>query len=402
MKNEDYNALTPREDALNIIKKCFQNEKKGKKTAREEAKEDLKKCLIKTDDGSYTLSSNNFNGKSETMHTTHGAINESIEKFVKPAKLKDKKEVHILDICSGLGYNAASCIEFLDDKTKIEMDMVEISKETIATALFIDNPLKSYEIIKEAIEEKFYDEGIIGFKFHKERLNDKININIFIDDARNTIKQFQSQKYDAIFLDPFSPLKSPELYSVEFLSLLKYLLKDNGLILTYTSAAPVRAAMICAGLHVGEGPSFGRKSGGTIASKNPEKIEKSLPIDDERMISLSDAGIPFKDPQLKDSSEIIIKRREDERKSVRGIKKFASTVKTPIYLYKDIKNERLKRRVTKSIKMLKTDDLKSKKAGFIVCPQFEECLCTCGIGRLNNSKERINEMANRLSKVTNE
>src|SRR5665648_902096 len=98
MKNKDYQALTPREDALNIIKKCFQKEKKGSKMAREDAKGDLKKYLIKTDDGSYTLSSNNFNGKSETMHTTHGAINESIEKFVKPAKLKGKKDVHILDI----------------------------------------------------------------------------------------------------------------------------------------------------------------------------------------------------------------------------------------------------------------------------------------------------------------
>lgn len=400
MKNKDYKALTPQGDALNIIKKCFLNEKKGNINARDDAKDELRKYLIKTDDGSYTLSSNNINGKSENMHTMHGAINESIEKFVKPAKLKGKKEVHILDICSGLGYNAASSIEFLDDMTKIEIDMVEISKETIASALFIDNPLKSYEIIKEAIEEKFYDEGIIGFKFHKSRLSDKININIFIDDARNIIKQFQGQKkYDAIFLDPFSPLKSPELYSVDFFSLLKNLLKEDGLILTYTSAAPVRAAMIFAELHVGEGPLFGRKSGGTIASKNVGMIEKPIGDDDERMIALSDAGIPFKDPKLKNSSKKIMRMREEERKSVRGTEKFASTVKTPIYLYRDIESEKLKRRVIKSIKMLGMDDLKSKNAKFIICPQFEECICTCRTRKLNNSRDRINEMANRLSKV---
>lgn len=63
--------------------------------------------------------------------------------------------------------------------------------------------------------------------------------------------------YDAVFLDPFSPLKSPELYSVEFFKTLKVLMKDDGMILTYTSAAPVRSALVEAGFHVGEGPSFG-------------------------------------------------------------------------------------------------------------------------------------------------
>ena len=63
--------------------------------------------------------------------------------------------------------------------------------------------------------------------------------------------------YDAVFLHPFSPLKSPELYSVEFFKTLKVLMKDDGMILTYTSTAPVRSALVEAGFHVGEGPSFG-------------------------------------------------------------------------------------------------------------------------------------------------
>ena len=53
--------------------------------------------------------------------------------------------------------------------------------------------------------------------------------------------------------------------------------------------------MVQAGLHVGEGPQFGRKSGGTVAAKNLEIIEKSLSCKDERMVALSDAGIPFRD-----------------------------------------------------------------------------------------------------------
>ena len=401
MKNEDYQALTAIDGALKLVRECFVEEKKGNKESRNKTKDILKKYFIKTADGSYTLESNNVKDKSETMHTHHGAITESMEKFVKPAKLEGKKEVNILDICSGLGYNAASCIEFLDDNVDIEIDMIEISKETLASSLFIENPIKSYNIIKSAVENRLYNDGTLGFKFNKEEIPDRIKINIFLSDARYVIKEID-KKYDAVFLDPFSPLKSPELYTLEFFLILKNLLKDDGIVLTYTSAAPVRSAMVHAGLYVGEGPLFGRKSGGTVASKVPEIIEKSLSDNDERMIALSDAGIPFRDPELNESSDEIRKKREDERKFVRGIKKFASTVKTPVYLGNDVNDPRLERRLLRNINALGITDLKSKKAQYIICPQFDQCTCGCRVPKLDNSYSRINEMAIRLSKIIEE
>ena len=401
MKNEDYQALTAIDGALKLVRECFVEEKKGNKESRNKTKDILKKYFIKTADGSYTLESNNVKDKSETMHTHHGAITESMEKFVKPAKLEGKKEVNILDICSGLGYNAASCIEFLDDNVDIEIDMIEISKETLASSLFIENPIKSYNIIKSAVENILHNDGTLGFKFNKEEIPDRIKINIFLSDARYVIKEID-KKYDAVFLDPFSPLKSPELYTLEFFLILKNLLKDDGIVLTYTSAAPVRSAMVHAGLYVGEGPLFGRKSGGTVASKVPEIIEKSLSDNDERMIALSDAGIPFRDPELNESSDEIRKKREDERKFVRGIKKFASTVKTPVYLGNDVNDPRLERRLLRNINALGITDLKSKKAQYIICPQFDQCTCGCRVPKLDNSYSRINEMAIRLSKIIEE
>ena len=396
-KENEYLPLTITKEAAEIIKKCFNNEKNGDLEARRKAELDLKRFLIQTSDDSYTLDSNTCNGTSETMHTYHGAITESMEKYIKPAKLEDKKELQILDICSGLGYNTASCIQFLDNEKKIEIDMVEISKETVAATLLIENPIPSYEIIKSVIEDKLYKEGYLEFKYHNCKIPDKIDINIYIEDARAVVKKFDGKKrYDAIFLDPFSSLKCPELYTLEFFCKLKNLLKDDGVLLTYTCAAPVRSAIVISGLYIGEGPKFGRKNGGTIASKNPSVIEKSLSKKDERIIALSDVGIPFRDPQLNSTSSEIIDKREMERKSVRGFKRFASTVKTPLYLYKDLEESRLKRRVMRNVASLGINDLMSKDAAYIVCPQFDNCICSCGCEKLENSKDRIDEMKKRL------
>ena len=118
IKENGYQPLTPVDEAIEIVRNWFKNEKMGDREARKKAELDLKKYLVKTEDGSYTLNSNSRFGNSETMHTYHGAIKESLEKFVKPAQLESKEKVRVLDICSGLGYNAASCIEFLDDEDR--------------------------------------------------------------------------------------------------------------------------------------------------------------------------------------------------------------------------------------------------------------------------------------------
>jgi len=136
-----------------------------------------------------------------------------------------------LDICSGLGYNTASCIECLGDEVNIKIDMVEISLETLALTLLLEAPLESYRIIQKSVEDKLYGDGNIKCRHFEEEVPENIRIDIHIDDARVAVGNLVDDKtYDAIFLDPFSPLKSPELYTVEFFRLLKSLLKPDGII----------------------------------------------------------------------------------------------------------------------------------------------------------------------------
>ncbi len=401
MNTGDYKALTVDEKALKVVENSIKDEKEGDVKAREKARLALHEYLIKTGDGSYTFKSESFDGKSETMHTHHGAVTEAMEKFVKPAKLEGKGKVCVLDICSGLGYNAASCIEYLDEEVEIELDLVEISKETITLTLFLDVPLESYKFIQKAVEDELYEEGEINFKYCQENVPDNISINLHVEDARTVVKEVEGNKrYDAIFLDPFSPLKSPELYTNEFFEVLKNLLVDDGVILTYTSAAPVRTAMVANGLHVGEGPSFGR-SGGTVAALNLDVIDKPLSKSDERMIALSDAGIPFRDPEFNGSSQNILQKRDRERKLSRGKDKFSSTVKTPTYLNGELEDGRLKVRVLNNLKKLGFDDLISDKSRFVVCPQYSNCICGRDCKSYDNSRERINEMSYRLGLLLN-
>lgn len=401
---DENNILLPEKEALTLIKNHFSNEVNGDIDNRIKIKKELLNHLIKTDDGSYTLNSQEVQGRSETMHTSHGAITESLEKFVKPIfEDNNLKKINVLDICCGFGYNSAALIEYLDISNnldiKLNIDLIEISLETLAMGLVIPSPIKSHLIIKKAIENKLINENYAYLQEITVDIPQNINLNIFTEDARKTIKKLNDDYYDAIFLDPFSPSKSPELYTVEFFKELSKKIKFNGMIATYTSSAPVRSGLIEAGFFVGQGPVYGRKSGGTLASLNHDKLKTDLTVNDERMIALSDAGIPFHDFDLKQSANEIFLRRKTERTNARNNYKLSSAVKTPIYLGKNINMDKVGRRVIRNINQLNIPNTISDEAYFLICPQSKECICNCKSFRFNNSTERIIEMKKRLSKL---
>jgi tRNA U34 5-methylaminomethyl-2-thiouridine-forming methyltransferase MnmC len=426
--NNVYTPLTVPDKVLEIVEECFKDENNGDINARITAYNKLKKFLIETGDGSYTLKSDGTNDASETMHTYHGGLNESLEKYVKPSHLTGKKDVHIMDICSGLGYTTAVCLDYLNDETKnsiknpnICIEMVEISPLTLGAGLIIPSPLKSHKIVKKAIEDKLYAIGFLKYKQITGNIPKNITLNIHLIDAREIVTKnvigepsqsdiinstkmsddhFKNKKYDAILLVPFSPQVSPELYTINFLKGLKALLQNDGMLLTYTSSAAVRYSLIKIGLHIGEGPSFGR-SGGTLASPSQDNIETPLSSNDERMIALSDAGIPFRDTDLNNTRHEISERRKNERLNARKGYKFASTVKSPIYLCKDIEAGRLRRRVAKNLKKLGFEDLVCEKAKYVVCPQFKECICGSACETLESSSARVIEMEKRLNEIIN-
>ena len=386
-----------------LINEAFENERKYNDAKyRNSIFPEHNEYFVKTDDGSYSIKSKEINHKVETLHTSTGAISESFEKFIKPLKLDYSEDIAILDICAGLGYNSSAAIDdFLkhtDGDTNLQIDLLEISKPTLAAGLMVPSPIKAHDITKKAIENALIEAKYASLELEETEIPDNINLKIHIDDARKVIQKLKDNHYDAIFLDPFSQNMSPELVSVEFFKEFRRVIKDNGIVATYTSSSPVRMGFIEADFYVSLGPIFGRFQGGTLASPSPKNLTKSLPKNDEIKMALSDVGIPFRDPNLDLSSREILDNRTEERHNARHNTKISSAVKTPIFLGQEMDDEPLKRRVERNLSKMNIPGVLSQEAFYLMEVEddyLEEYL------EDNNSRTRILEMAKRLDEIKN-
>jgi tRNA U34 5-methylaminomethyl-2-thiouridine-forming methyltransferase MnmC len=187
------------------------------------------KLLVKTNDGSYTLKSNEFN---ECYHSSEGAIKESLYKHIYPAfSVMKKQEINILDICFGLGYNTFLSILNRPKDVKLNIFSPEMDEKLVKNLKNFPYP-KEFEkirhIIKKVSEDFYYED-------------EEIKIEIFIGDAREYIKNLSN--IDIVYQDAFSPKVNKELWTIEYFAQIKKILDKNGIITTYSVATPVRCAL---------------------------------------------------------------------------------------------------------------------------------------------------------------
>lgn len=400
--NYENTARVINDDIFDLINQCFDEERSSlNNESRLNFFDTYNNYFVLTDDGSYSINSKEINHKIETLHTSTGAISEAFEKFIKPMKFDYSSDIAILDICAGLGYNSSAAIDdFLKNSknSNLKIDMVEISSATLACGLLVPSPIKAHDITRKAIEKELIKTDYAALELEKSEIPSNININVFIEDARQTVQNLDDNTYDAIFLDPFSQNMAPELFSLDFFKEFRRIIKDNGIVATYTSSAPVRAAFIEADFYIGLGPIFGRKQGGTLASPSQEMLDTSLPKNDEIRIALSDVGIPFRDPGLNNSSDYILDKRTQERHEKRHTTKISSAVKTPIFLACEMDDEKLKRRVERNLVKMNIPSTTSKEAEYIV--EIEKDYSKKQ-SLENNSRKRILNMAEKLKEVKN-
>lgn len=266
--------------------------------------------LIETDDGSTTLFIKEYD---QAMHSRSGAYEESLLKHINPSGVLKKRDtpVNVLDIGFGLGYNILALVtEFIEKKRNNILNIISLEKERtfspfMESISFNDSRDMYYTLVKKA-----YTSGEANEK--------NINISVKFGDARNIIKNLDREKFDAVFQDPFSPSKNPELWSLDYFKIIYRIMKQNGVMTTYSSAFQVRRALIEAGFHIGKGPSVGQKREGTIASPSP--LDNELSSEEISFILNEMKSQPYRDSDLSSEREIILQRRLDEIKKLKTIR----------------------------------------------------------------------------------
>ena len=246
---------------------------------------------------------------------------ESINKYLLPAQLEqfsNAEKIVVLDVCMGLGYNTGCILEeLLQSNIKIEWHGLEIDEKPLNIGL------------KEKIFQEIWSPKVLHF-FNSLNKSGKWTEGfnegtIHWGDARHKIFQIQdSLRFDLILLDPFSPQKCPELWSEEFIYLLAERLSKNGRLITYSTAASIRASFKRAGLNIYSiVPSIddqGKWSSGTVALK--KQFEQRMIVNNYQIKELSikevehlatRSSIPYRDPTGKGNSKEIISTREIEQ-----------------------------------------------------------------------------------------
>ncbi|MEA1993779.1 MAG: MnmC family methyltransferase [Euryarchaeota archaeon] len=354
-----------------MIKEFFSKKRSLKE--RETFFEEIKADLVRTDDGTYTYE---ING--ETMHSITGAYDESIHKFCIPSMIEKRK--FLLDLFSGFGYNAAAALEI---NPELRIEMVEKDPEILCMALLIPDLSDMHRKIKGAIESSLYEKGIVRNKVYEKPKNVHLAIT-------NALTHGYGGRYNVIFHDAFSPKIEWRPYSTSFFMTLYNVLSHDGVLVTYSSSTPMRSSLLEAGFFIGRTASHKRRRSGTIASKIDNLTDLSRM--DERMIALTDLGIPYQ------------RGRKELRKKMRNTSLFSSSARLyfeDLYDFGEkfsVTNKK-KNKTKRSIRKMR---LTKKEVMYIVCPQYKECICGKCFKSYKKSTERIKEMKNRVLEINAE
>jgi tRNA U34 5-methylaminomethyl-2-thiouridine-forming methyltransferase MnmC len=193
------------------------------------------KELVLCEDGTHTLFSKEFD---EPYHSTKdGALHESLEKHVKPALSfsKEKKQLTILDICFGLGYNTFATLYHVKKNNllvKLHILSPEFDEGLVRSLKDFDYP-PEFDTLKPVIE------AVSNNLCYEDA---QFKIEVLVGDARESIPQIK-EKIDVVYQDAFSPAHNPLLWTQEHFRNVRAVCSDDALLTTYSTAAAVRLGL---------------------------------------------------------------------------------------------------------------------------------------------------------------
>jgi tRNA U34 5-methylaminomethyl-2-thiouridine-forming methyltransferase MnmC len=290
--------------------------------------------LIETSDGSLSIR-DALTG--ELYHNSAGAFTEALTHYSQPSglvsTLQTRKSIRILDVCFGLGYNTWVLLDALIKSVSNEPEVFTIHVDCIEQdknmaqfwQTILSQPmLSSLKQIKEALEHNIYYQTLESADYLEITTsvgNIRCTLKFWFEDFRKRL-QVVSQPMDAVFHDPFSPAKVPQLWTVDiFKEYARLLASKNGCLLTYSSAIAVRGGLREAGFTVYRTQPLGKKQGGTVGMFLP--LEKTSvgdirylyplrPEEEERLQSRSKT--PYRDVTFQATAIEVKHQREQQLK----------------------------------------------------------------------------------------
>jgi len=263
--------------------------------------------LESTADGSQTFFSEAFG---EWFHSRGGAYQEARTTYVQSTQLVQRAlrqgHITILDVCYGLGYNTAAALEGIwAAREDIDIRLVGLElDETVPRAAIAQGLLQDWPDAVQATLQTLAAHHQIQTPLQGELL---------IGDARQRVQPLVESNFqaDVIFLDPFSPPRCPQLWTVDFLALVARCLHPQGILATYSCAAAVRSALQLAGLRIGSIHFPGRRWPSTLATFGDLDLPPLSQQEQEHLATR--AAVPYRDPTLQASAKAIQQRRTEEQ-----------------------------------------------------------------------------------------
>lgn len=232
--------------------------------------------VVVTTTGQVSIKNKQVN---EIMHNPVGPWIEARKLYVEPANLIERfsnfKQIEyvIYDIGLGAAANSLAVIDYLKSiKDRPQVKIISFEKDlrllqfTIAKAKHFEHVSRYEDLLKKLLLDK-----------HVELNDEKIFWSLYEDDFTKMNIQNISPAH-TIFFDPYSPKVNQEMWSANsFEKIFKNCCQEDGsLLMTYSQATWVRAAMIAAGFYVGYGPQTGLKEETTQASNKLSLLKKPL------------------------------------------------------------------------------------------------------------------------------
>ncbi len=220
-------------------------------------------------------------GHGQACHDSAGAWAEAQQLHVSgcdlPRRLLRGERVRLLEVGAAPGWNLAAAFFMARGLPgQLHVTAIERSPEALAAGAALCElgdwkagapfgAVESYEAISSALLRAKSADNVGRWI----DVLPNFRLRLMLGEARGVLEEMkESERFDAVFLDAFSPGIDPESWSPGFLRALAQRLDTMGRLSTFTVSQAVRAALISGGLNVGQAGCRSGRAGGTWASRD--------------------------------------------------------------------------------------------------------------------------------------